>query len=198
MAPSGPVDANAYMSGCRASCWRAQALPWLMTLCTSRSFVAPTVSLSCRSVAGMRAADSAVATRAPPWSPEANSRTRSPPEETDHSVVIGAVAAAMNPSARTPGASRVARTESPFARLRARHHLAPDANRSWFANESASSISGDHGGSRVVTGKSAARIPAAERHDGLTVAATKEREVQRLIHHGSTRACQQVARHPLM
>jgi len=33
---------------------------------------------------------------------------------------------------------------------------------------------------------SAGRIPAPERHDGLTVAATSEREAESRIHHGST------------
>jgi len=52
-------------------------------------------------------------------------------------------------------------------------------------------VSGDRSGPRVVTGKSAARIPAPERHDRPTAAATSEREVGSLRHHGSTRA-----RHP--
>ena len=47
-------------------------------------------------------------------------------------------------------------------------------------------------------GKSAARIPAPERHDGLTVGTTSEREVERRNHHGSARARQQEARGPLM
>ena len=54
--------------------------------------------------------------------------------------------------------------------------------------------SGDHSGARVVTGESAARIPAPERHDDASRATGKERDVQRLIHHGRTRARQQVAR----
>ena len=56
----------------------------------------------------------------------------------------------------------------------------------WVAGNAGNvDASGDHGGARVVTGKSAVRIPAPERHDELTVAATKEREVKSLIDHGS-------------
>ena len=56
--------------------------------------------------------------------------------------------------------------------------------------------SDDHRGARVVTGKSAARIPAPERHDRLTVAAASEREVNRPSHHGDTRARPQEAQLP--
>jgi len=44
--------------------------------------------------------------------------------------------------------------------------------------------SGEGSGPRVVTERSAGRIPIAERHDGLTVAAINEREVESRIHHG--------------
>ena len=54
--------------------------------------------------------------------------------------------------------------------------------------------SGDHSGARVVTGKSAARIPAPERHGGLTVAATSEREASGDSFHGCIRARQPGAR----
>ena len=43
-------------------------------------------------------------------------------------------------------------------------------------------------GPRVVTGKSAARITAPERHDGLTIGTTSEREVESRGHHGDARA----------
>jgi hypothetical protein len=54
-------------------------------------------------------------------------------------------------------------------------------------------VSGDRSGPRVVTGKSPLRIPVAERHDGLTVAAINEREVESRIRHGDARA-----RHPVV
>jgi len=79
--PPHPAAANAFICGLRASCWRALALPWRLRLSTSRSFVAATVSLLCRSGAAMRPADSPVTTRAPLWSPERRFASLSPPGE---------------------------------------------------------------------------------------------------------------------
>jgi len=75
-----------------------------------------------------------------------------------------------------------------------RHILVAEVERDWVGESEAIAAFGDHGGARVVTGKSPARIPAPERHDRLTVAATKEREASCRSDHGGTRARHPVAR----
>ena len=68
--PPDTPDAHAFLSGRRVTCQRARVSPWLLWPLASRSLVAATVSPSCRSGAGIRAADFPVTTRAPLWSPE--------------------------------------------------------------------------------------------------------------------------------
>jgi len=63
-----------------------------------------------------------------------------------------------------------------------------EANRRFWRPQWSASSYGEVGGAH----------PGPERHDGRTASTTREREVDRHTHHGSTRACQQDGRDPLM